>query len=350
MIEKSSEFAPKVIDWQVSHGRHGLPWQDTRDPYPIWVSEIMLQQTQVGAVVAYFERFMRRFPDIRTLALATEDDVLQRWSGLGYYARARNLRLAASRVVEDYGGEFPRTAKEMAELPGIGRSTACAIAAFAFGERGAILDGNVKRVLARRFGIEGYPGSTKVEARLWDLAEGLLPLQDDGSAIRIYTQGIMDLGATICTRTKPLCGQCPLAAGCVAREGVRTAELPTPRPPKAYPSREATWLVLLHEDKVMLERRPSQGLWGGLWTFPESGGGDPVQECLSRFGCELAGRRPLPSISHAFTHFRLQIAPLLCDVRSLDTRLEMPGRAWMAPDAAARAAVPAPVRELLRAF
>ena len=341
-------FAERLIAWQRRHGRHDLPWQGTRDPYRIWVSEIMLQQTQVGAVVGYFARFMERFPDVNSLASASEDDVLQLWSGLGYYARARNLHKAARDIMEAPGGRFPGTAAEIALLPGIGRSTAAAIAAFAFGERGPILDGNVKRVLARRFGIEGFPGTAKVEARLWELAESLLPGGGEKSEIEAYTQGLMDLGATVCTRNNPACGECPISEECVARRTERTGELPAPRPRKNYQRREARWLVLRYRGQVLLERRPSAGIWGGLWTFPEIESEDPAPDCLARFGCELSGHRDLPSFAHAFTHFRLRISPVMCDVGALRPGVEAQGRIWLDPREAIAAAVPAPVRKVLR--
>lgn len=307
----------------------------------------MLQQTQVGAVTGYFQRFMERFPDVKALALATEDEVLQLWSGLGYYARARNMHKAARRIVEVHDGSFPQTAQSIQELPGIGRSTAAAIAVFAFGERAAILDGNVKRVLARCFGIEGFPGASSVEAKLWALAGDLLPRARNPSAIEAYTQGLMDLGATVCTRTKPACEACPVTLDCIARKTGRIAKLPAPRPPKAYPTRHATWLVLRHRGEVLLERRPSHGIWGGLWVFPEFAGTDLAQYCRSEYGCVLSGHQSLPIFAHGFTHFRLEISPLVCTVGQRGARAESPGRVWSTVEAAAGAAVPAPVRKLL---
>jgi A/G-specific adenine glycosylase len=348
MPETKADFARKLTDWQRHHGRHDLPWQGTRDPYRIWVSEIMLQQTQVGAVIGYFQRFMARFPDLAALARASEDHVLQLWSGLGYYARARNLHKAAREVIQAHGGQFPRTAEEIESLPGIGRSTAAAIAAFAFGGRAAILDGNVKRVLARCFGVDGYPGVPKVEAVLWELAERLLPKAGRPADIEAYTQGLMDLGATLCIRSAPRCGECPVSADCVARKTGRTADLPAPRPKAAHPTRKATWLVLRHRGQVLLEKRPSSGIWGGLWVFPEFGGENPVRHCLAEYGCTLSGQQSLPVLAHGFTHFRLEILPIVCEVARRDRRAESPGRAWLAEDEAVAAAVPVPVRKLLR--
>lgn len=318
-------FARKLVAWQRRHGRRGLPWQGTRDPYRIWLSEVMLQQTQVSAVVPYYERFLARCPDIKTLAAASEEEVLRLWSGLGYYARGRNLHRAAKRIVFDLKEVFPQTASEIEALPGVGRSTAAAIAAFAFGERAAILDGNVRRVLARRFGVEG-------EQAQWRLAEKLLPVRD----IRGYTQALMDLGATVCTRASPACKRCPVVSDCVAFRQGRVAELPTPRVRKPQPTRRATWFVLMHRGEVLLERRPSTGIWGGLWVFPEK---------IPDY--EVKRRKRLPALEHGFTHFKLKVQPILCDVRRISPRAEAPGRMWLALEDAAGAAVPAPVKALL---
>ena len=332
-----STFASALITWQRRHGRRGLPWQGARDPYRVWLSEVMLQQTQVAAVIPYYERFVAAFPSAAALAAASEDEVLRLWSGLGYYARGRNLHAAARKIAAQ---GFPQTAAQIAELPGVGRSTAAAIAAFAFGERAAILDGNVKRVLARCFGIEGWPGERAVEDRLWRLAGKLLPERD----IEIYTQAVMDLGATVCTRSRPRCGACPVERSCFARKHRRTEEIPAPRPRRALPQKAVTWLVLLHERKILLEKRPAPGIWGGLWSFPEAQGG-PVR-WMQDFGCEIASQRELEALEHGFTHFRLRIHPLLCEVAGRTPGAEMPGRLWMFPEDAARAAVPAPVKKL----
>ncbi|MDX1374538.1 MAG: A/G-specific adenine glycosylase, partial [Burkholderiales bacterium] len=246
-----SRFSRTLVAWQRRAGRRDLPWQGTRDPYRVWLSEIMLQQTQVAAAIPYYERFVARYPDVRALARASQHDVLRLWSGLGYYARARNLHRAARVVVREHAGRFPDTVEGLARLPGVGRSTAGAIAAFAFGRRAAILDGNVKRLLARCFGIEGYPGTPAVAARLWALAESLLPRR----AIGTYTQALMDLGATLCTRARPQCGRCPLAAQCVALREARVESLPAPRPRRRLPLRSETWLVAVSGGRVLLERR-----------------------------------------------------------------------------------------------
>ena len=338
-------FARAIVRWQPRHGRHGLPWLGVRDPYRVWLSEVMLQQTQVEAVVPYYERFVARFPQIGALAAASEDEVLRLWSGLGYYARARNLRAAAQRVVRDHAGRFPRSPEALAELPGIGRSSAAAIAVFAFGRRAAILDGNVKRVLARCFGVPGFPGAAQVERVLWQLAEQLVPAR----GVRAYTQGLMDLGAGVCRRTRPLCASCPVAARCVALREARIAELPAPRPRKAAPLRRARWLIARHAGRVLLEQRPAPGIWGGLWAFPEARRGDA--ESLGRaIGCTIGTLRRLPPLEHAFTHFRLRVQPLLCEVRRATQRAEQPGRRWFNVAEALDPAVPVPVRKLLRAL
>lgn len=304
----------------------------------------MLQQTQVTAVMPYFERFIARFPSVAALAAAAEDEVLKLWSGLGYYARGRNLLRAAQIIVTEHGGRFPPDPAELALLPGIGRSTAAAIAVFSFGARAAILDGNVKRVLARCFGIEGFPGAPAVERRLWSLAEARLPARGVGR----YTQGLMDLGATVCTRNRPQCERCPVAELCVARRTGRVDELPEARPRKAVPRRRATWIVLRHRGQVLLERRPSAGLWGGLWTFPELGREAVEEYCRREIGCTLSHTRRLAPIEHGFTHFKLTIIPLLCDVARATPRAEQSGRIWLSIEDAAHAAVPTPVRKLLR--
>jgi A/G-specific adenine glycosylase len=338
------DFARRVSAWQRRSGRHDLPWQRDSDPYRIWVSEIMLQQTQVAAVIAYFARFVARFPSVAALASAEEDEVLKLWSGLGYYARGRNLLRGARIIAAEHGARLPREPAALALLPGIGRSTAAAIAVFSFGARAAILDGNVKRVLARCFGVDGYPGAPLVERKLWSLAESLLPAR----GVERYTQGLMDLGATICTRKRPQCERCPVAELCVARRTGRTSELPAPRPRTRMPKRRATWAILLYRGQVLLERRPSSGLWGGLWTFPELGKGNAEAYCRREFGCTLDRTRRLDPIEHGFTHFKLTISPFVFDVARTSPRAEQSGRIWLSIEDAAHAAVPTPVRSLLR--
>jgi len=329
-----AEFARKLVRWQRRYGRHGLPWQNTRDPYRVWLSEIMLQQTQVAAVVPYYERFLARFPDVGTLAVATEDEVLRLWSGLGYYARGRNLRNAARLIANR--GSFPDTLEGLRALPGIGRSTAAAIAVFAFGRSAAILDGNVKRVLARRFGVEG-------EQAQWELAAHQLPAR----SVEVYTQALMDLGATVCTRARPACERCPVAKDCVALREGRVAELPAPRKRKPLPLRHATWLVLQHRGSVLLERRPSPGIWGGLWVFPEGPSERLKSFCRRNFSVDISSAQKLPVIEHGFTHFRLDILPIRCSVRRKFPAKGDAGRLWLDVADARGAAVPAPMKALL---
>ena len=338
-------FAARVVLWQRTHGRHDLPWQNTRDPYRIWLSEVMLQQTQVATVIPYYTGFLAEFPDVGALAAAPLARVLEHWSGLGYYRRAHHLHAAAKGVVADFAGAFPLAPELIATLPGIGRSTAAAIATFAGGARAPILDGNVKRVLARHQGIAGFPGTARVEARLWQIAETLLPARN---AIA-YTQGLMDLGATVCTRTKPCCDTCPVAADCVARCTARVGELPSPRPRRALPQRVVRVLVLERAGEILLERRPAVGIWGGLWSLPETPPGEDVaRHCRARFGASVDAGEELPAIEHAFTHYRLTILPQRIAVRSWPRRAESPGLAWLTREDAATAALPAPIRRLLR--
>ena len=326
-------FAEKIMQWQRSHGRRGLPWQGTRDPYRIWLSEIMLQQTQVGAVVSYYERFLARFPDPHALAAAHQDEVLRLWSGLGYYARARNLH-AAAKVISAHG--FPPDAASIERLPGVGRSTAAAIAAFAYGERGAILDGNVKRVLARHHGIEG-------EERQWSLAARLLP----AAGIESYTQGLMDLGAMVCMR-RPRCDACPVRRHCAAHRAGRTHEIPAPRPRAALPHRETTMLVLEHRGAVLLEKRAPVGIWGGLWCLPEiDRGADAANYCREKFGARVTALESMPTVDHGFTHFSLTITPARASVVRLEARAGETTHAWLKLDEAKAAGIPSPVRRIL---
>jgi A/G-specific adenine glycosylase len=306
----SGQFALSLLSWFDRSGRKHLPWQQQTTPYRVWVSEIMLQQTQVATVIPYYQRFMERFPDVHALAAASSDAVLHLWTGLGYYARARNLHRAAGIVVAEYGGEFPRTLEAVQALPGIGRSTAGAILALSCSQRHAILDGNVKRVLARYFGIHGFSGEAAVERELWSLAEACTPHE----RVANYTQAIMDLGATVCVRSRPLCAMCPVREGCVARIQGLQHVLPTPRPKKDRPQRSAFAMILLtQEGAVLLEQRPPSGLWGGLWTFPQFEQHDAALQWLgSLIDVEQAHvDRALPPYRHAFTHFDLTLQPWL---------------------------------------
>jgi A/G-specific adenine glycosylase len=337
-------FSSRIVSWQLKHGRNDLPWQGTRDAYRIWVSEIMLQQTQVAAVIPYFERFMARFPDVATLATAPDGEVMRHWSGLGYYARARNLLAAARVVVSRHAGVFPDRFDGLLELPGIGRSTASAIAAVASGERRAILDGNVKRVLARHHGIAGVVSERAVEERLWTLAESLLPRR----GIEAYTQGLMDLGATLCTRTGPECQLCPVRKSCVAFAEGRIAELPGRRKAKPTPVRETMMLVVISKGEVLLDKRPAKGIWGGLWSLPEAPvGTDIAAWCSATLGVAPLDVAALPPFSHGFTHFRLEIAPWRVAIRRRVHTADEGARMWLALEETRDAALPAPVKKLL---
>jgi A/G-specific adenine glycosylase len=340
----ASSIAAKLTAWQKKQGRHDLPWQGTRDPYAIWLSEIMLQQTQVATVIPYYNRFLAHFPGVVELAAAPLDEVLRLWSGLGYYSRARNLHKAAQVVVNERGGRFPRRFEDVAELPGVGRSTAAAICVFSFGARHAILDGNVKRVLARLRGVKGYPGEKKVADRLWQEAERLLPRR----GIEAYTQGLMDLGATVCARGKPRCGDCPLHGDCVALKRGWVAGLPSPKPRKPLPHKRTTMLVLTRAGEVLLEKRPPTGIWGGMWCLPEIARHPDLEAyCLKRFGARVLEVETMPTLAHGFTHFSLDIRPLHLRVSALVPQAAEPGLTWLSLEDARGAAIPTPVRKIL---
>jgi A/G-specific adenine glycosylase len=342
-----SSFSAKVIAWQQRHGRHDLPWQGTRDPYALWVAEIMLQQTQVATVIPYFERFLLRFPNVAALAAAPLDEVLRLWSGLGYYARARNLHRAAQAIARGRGGRFPKRFEEVMALPGVGRSTAAAVCVFAYGARQAILDGNVKRLLARCFGIAGYPGDARVADRLWRQAERLLPRR----RVEAYTQGLMDLGTSVCTRVRPRCAACPLCASCVALKRGRIARLPAAGPRRPLPQKRTVMLALTRAGEILLEKRPAAGIWGGLWCLPEiPPKTDHEAYCFERFGVHIASASPLPAIAHGFTHFKLDIRPLRLQVTASATHAAEPGVVWLPLEDAHGAAIPAPVRRILAAL
>ena len=339
-------FSAAVIDWQRQHGRHALPWQNTTDAYRIWLSEIMLQQTQVAAVLGFYARFLDRFPTVESLAAAPSEDVMALWSGLGYYTRARNLHACAKRVVAEYGGAFPVDPALLADLPGIGRSTAAAITAFANGTRAAILDGNVKRVFARVFGIDQYPGIKPVEDALWRRADALLP----EAGIERYTQGLMDLGATLCTRSSPSCERCPLRDRCVAFATRRTAELPVRKPKKTNPEKRAAMLVIVDGGQVLLEQRADSGIWGGLLALPEADGhlaidveAPDVLTAAVKFG-EVEEVQALLPLVHVFTHYKLHIHPHRI---ALTKRAQVEGFVWWDLANIEQAPLPAPVKKLL---
>ncbi|WP_454762750.1 A/G-specific adenine glycosylase [Cupriavidus campinensis] len=360
-----ADFGARVVAWQRTHGRHDLPWQNTRDPYRIWLSEIMLQQTQVAAVIEYFQRFVAALPTVAALADAPADAVMALWAGLGYYSRARNLHRCAKAVMSEHGGAFPTDPAVLVTLPGIGRSTAAAIAAFSAGVRSPILDGNVKRVFARVFGIHGYPGERAIETRMWALAERALPPAGPRQAddMVAYTQGLMDLGATICSRGKPACladaGACPLAGECVARRDGLTGVLPTPKPRAAIPERSTVMLIIRHGRDVLVNLRPDSGIWGGLWSLPEmpveavpfdaDAAEDVALDAARAFGAptraQMAGE-----LTHVFTHFRLLIRAIRVDLSALALRSgaeDGVSRRWLSLDDLDALGTPAPVRRLL---
>jgi len=337
-------FSSRLIAWQKLHGRHNLPWQGG-NAYHVWLSEIMLQQTQVATVIPYFQRFVASFPSIAALAAASEEQVLTHWSGLGYYARGRNLHRTAQIIAGQYGGEFPRLYDQILNLPGIGRSTAAAICALAHHERRAILDGNVKRVLSRYAGIEGWVGNREVELRLWRKADELLPQHD----IARYIQAQMDLGAMLCTRSKPRCGECPVNSDCVALQSGRVCELPTPRPCKAVPERNSTFLLLMSGRDILLEKRAPQGIWGGMWCLPQidDGQGNDTDYVL-RNGMTVSEKITLAEFKHTFTHFSLRITPVLLCLEEKPQRVQQPGSMWVDFEEALHGAIPTPVRKMLK--
>lgn len=336
-------FAARILAWARVHGRHDLPWQWQATPYRVWVSEIMLQQTQVATVIPYYERFMVRFPDVRALADAPLDDVLHLWSGLGYYARARNLYRAAQQIRDRHNGKFPTGFESVAALPGIGRSTTGAILALTCGQRYPILDGNVRRVLARFHAIEGWPGEKTVEKALWTQAEAHTPERD----VAAYTQAVMDMGATLCTRAKPNCSACPVATDCRAHQLGRETVFPTTRPRKSLPVKSVRMLLLMDGERLLLRRRPSSGIWGGLWSFPELA---PEQDldvwCRQHFGAVPDAQRALPKLRHTFSHFHLDIEPVLLRITPQIAR-DDDGDIWFTPGSPPQVGLAKPVSTLL---
>lgn len=345
-IKTDTGFAETVVGWQRQHGRSHLPWQGTRDPYRIWLSEIMLQQTQVATVIGYYQRFLDRFPTVQALAAASQQDVMPYWAGLGYYARARNLHLCAQALCKHWGGAFPATSTQIATLPGIGRSTAAAIAAFSYGERCPIMDGNVKRVFTRYFGIYGVTTERATEKALWEKAEIMLESAPPDLDMAAYTQGLMDLGAQCCTRSRPDCANCPLAADCHARINACQGELPTPRKKKTIPERECTMLVMRQQNHILLEQQPSPGIWGGLWSFPRFDDVQALQIACSHLGVRHDSAQKMAALVHVFSHFKLHIEPWYVQEDTPSLRSPQPGQAWVAIDELAQTALPAPVRKI----
>ena len=346
MTARNERFADRLLAWFDRHGRRHLPWQRDVSPYRVWVSEIMLQQTQVATVIPYFERFMAAFPDVAALAAAASDEVLHHWTGLGYYARARNLHRAARAIVAEHGGEFPRRPEALEALPGIGRSTAGAIVSIAGGGRAPILDGNVKRVLARYHAIDGWPGRSAVAKRLWAQAEAHTPQE----RVADYTQAIMDLGATVCTRTRPACALCPLAPDCAARRAGTPERYPGKKPRRRLPERETVFLLArLPGGPWLLEQRPPAGIWGGLWCFPElTAVSEAGAWCADRLQARVDTCRALAPFRHTFSHYHLDITPVIVQLSAYAAGVaEAPGRLWYDPAAPARIGLAAPVARLL---
>ena len=346
--DTTRHFSRAVLRWYRQHGRHDLPWQVKGDPYRVWVSEIMLQQTQVTTVIPFYERFIRRFPDVVTLARARVDTVLSYWTGLGYYARARNLHRAARIILQEYDGVFPNQFESVLALPGIGKSTAGAILSLASDQRHPILDGNVRRVLARYFAVAGEVSRGEAEAALWQHAEAVLP--KSGVLAAPFNQAMMDLGALVCTRAKPQCGVCPLVRNCQAYAlGTPTAFPVRPRK-RVRPTREVNFIILQDSSgRVLLERRPASGIWGGLWGFPECSLEEtPVQWCRRRFHIRAIGSKALPVIHHGFTHYVLKIHPQPLRVSdAAGAKIAGKDRVWISPGAPGRRGLAAPVKQLL---
>ncbi len=354
--QEHSDFAHRLLGWFERHGRHDLPWQQQRTPYRVWVSEIMLQQTQVATVIPYFERFMARFPGIEILATADLDAVLACWSGLGYYARARNLHRAAQIVRNEHEGRFPEDIEQVQALPGIGRSTAGAILSLALGQYHAILDGNCKRVLARYFAQGGWPGKSNVLSVLWGHAERLTPRQRSAD----FNQAMMDLGATVCSRSRPGCDSCPLAADCRARIEGRQADFPGRKPKKAIPVRSTIMLMACNPaGEILLQRRPPTGIWGGLLSLPElPTGADIRNSCNEHWGLQVSVESRWPVLRHTFSHFHLDITPVQIRLDA-PTDCVMEGASWVWYNIAkdnptlgdvASGGLPAPVTRLLEQF
>jgi A/G-specific adenine glycosylase len=344
--EKAKLLADRLLAWFGAHGRKSLPWQQNPTPYRVWVSEVMLQQTQVATVIPYYERFMARFPTVEELAAAPEDEVLHLWTGLGYYARGRNLLACAKVLVERHGGDFPADIEAVTALPGIGRSTAGAILALSRGERHPILDGNAKRCLARVFGIEGDPSSARVLNTLWAAAENCTPQ----TRVAHYTQAIMDLGATLCTRSRPACTVCPLVEICLAAREGRQAELPGVKQRRERPSREAVLLIAETGDEgsrsVLVERRPATGIWGGLWSPPQFlNEAEALAWCRRELG-DVEDMESLPPIDHGFTHFDLRLQPLRVRFTPLSQVREADDRIWYALRTPPKVGLPRPIHQL----
>ncbi len=339
-------FGPAVVAWYQQHGRKDLPWQHDATPYRVWISEIMLQQTQVSTVIDYYARFIQALPNVQALAAASLDEVLHLWTGLGYYTRARNLHKTAQLISAEYNGEFPRSAETLVTLPGIGPSTAGAIASLSMGLRAPILDGNVKRVLARYSAEASYPGASQASKRLWQLSELLTPQQD----VAQYTQAMMDLGATLCTRKQPNCQDCPVHSGCLAYQRNQQHLLPAPRPRKELPVRRVAMPILTNQDSaILLQQRPATGLWGGLWSLPELKDINAIAALLQEYQLNPQQQQRLEPLRHTFSHFHLDIEPWLIRVQSSPVpAIAENNWLWYNPLNPPRLGLAAPIKELIQ--
>src|SRR5471032_2549056 len=336
-------FAPLVLDWYQRYGRKTLPWQLEKTPYKVWLSEVMLQQTQVATVIPYFERFMARFPTVNDLAVAPQDEVLHLWTGLGYYARSRNLHKAAQTIATEHNGIFPTDFEAVNALPGIGRSTAGAVLSLSLGQHHPILDGNVKRVLSRCYAVEGWPGEKKVENRLWHIAEEVTPAK----GVEQFNQAMMDLGAMVCTRSKPKCELCPLNTRCEAYAHNSWAKYPGKKPKKTLPERTAYLLMIQHDDGVWLEQRPPVGLWGGLFCFPQFPSEDELESGVKKYGVTLDQLQQQTAFRHTFSHFHLDIVPMWLNLRSISGCMDEGAGLWYNLAQPQSVGLAAPVERLL---
>ena len=338
----ASSFASQVLAWYHQFGRKTLPWQQEKTPYKVWLSEVMLQQTQVATVIPYFERFMAQFPTVAELSAAPIDHVLHLWTGLGYYARARNLHKAACQIMNEHQGKFPENFEQVVALPGVGRSTAGAILSLSLGQHYPILDGNVKRVLARYYAVAGWPGQREVEGKLWALSEAVTPQRE----VAAFNQAMMDLGAMICTRSRPKCEICPLNDGCIAYAQHNWQNYPGKKPKKDLPTREAWLLLLKQDDRVLLEKRPSVGIWGGLYSFPQFADRTEMEQWLSQRGMN-AKQQQLNSFKHTFSHFHLQIIPVLIEPTTITALMEESVTLWYNLAQPQSVGLAAPVQRIL---
>lgn len=341
---QASQFSAQVLDWYDKFGRKTLPWQIEKTPYKVWLSEVMLQQTQVATVIPYFERFMARFPTVTDLARAPLDEVLHLWTGLGYYARARNLHKAAQQIATQHNGRFPETFEEVSALPGVGRSTAGAILSLSLGKHFPILDGNVKRVLARCYAVAGWPGKKEVEKRLWEISEQVTPAK----GVERFNQAMMDLGAMVCTRSKPKCELCPLQSGCIAYATHSWSSYPGKKPKQILPERTGYLLLMEHEGAVYLEQRPPSGLWGGLFCFPQFGDEAALRDWLAQRGISADTLSQLVAFRHTFSHFHLDIVPMWLPVSSVAACMDEGAGLWYNLAQPPSVGLAAPVERLIQ--